>query len=125
MNQMLFVACLVTFLALPPCLFTVRYINDKPAWWVTYIIIAALGWASALGTVFFYFQYLSDLIAQYQIPPQELVDRWANDGAKKAFALLFGWLYALIYSLPWLLLYIAAKAIRRLLLKPSNAEQGA
>jgi hypothetical protein len=93
--------------------------------WLIYTIIIIVGWASALGTVVFYFQYLGDLLGQYQHPPQELLDRWANDGAKKVFALMFGWIYALLYSLPWLLLYFVAAKLRSMKNKSIGAQQGA
>ncbi len=86
------------------------------------MIIIVVGWGAVLGAVIFYFQNLGDLISQHEIPPQELIDRWVNDGAKKTFALMFGWLYALVYSLPWLLAYAAAKKVRQFIDKTKNAE---
>lgn len=124
MNQIIFIACLTIFLALPPLLFLCRYFRRKPAWWLIYTIVVLVGWVAVLGAVIFYYQYLGDCIASYQTPPQELVERWANDGAKKVFALFFGWLYSLLYSAPWLILYILAHFVRKFI-GPSSAEQGA
>ena len=101
-----------------------RYLREKPAWWVIAAAVLVLGWAASLCAVIFYYQYLGDLIAQHQNSPQELMDRWANDGAKHAFALLFGWLYALIYSLPWLLLYFIAVTIKKALQESSKPVPG-
>lgn len=62
-----------------------------------------------MAAVIFYYDALYDKILAYQAQglqaPKDLLETWAADGAKKVFALLFGWLYALLYCLPWLLLY--------------------
>jgi hypothetical protein len=42
-----------------------------------------------------------------------LSDLWQNDGAKRLFALLFGWAYGRVYLLPWLVVYFVVSAVRR------------
>ena len=69
----------------------------------------------------FYFQYLGDVIFQNDNPPREFIEQWANDGAKKAFALLFWWLYSLVYLIPWLVLFYVSVAMSKRREKSSNA----
>ena len=113
MNQFIFILCLVIFLCTPPIIILIRYTTNKPSWWLIYLIIVVVGWLSVFGTVIFYYKYLGDEIKQLINPPNELIECWANDGAKKVFALLFGWSYSLIYSLPWLFLYYVSITIRK------------
>ncbi len=113
MNQILMIALLAIFLAMPPAFFTLRFFKGKPSWWIIIAIIVVIGWASVFGAVVFYYQYLGDCINAYDKPPQDLLERWSNDGAKKVFTLFFGWIYAIVYSIPWLLIYVVAVIIRR------------
>ena len=85
-------------------------------WWLIGILSASLGWLWSNLAVFFYYQYLDALLAQaggIEHAPQELIDRWQNDGAKRVFALFFGWLYGLIYLASWLVLYGMLHAARK------------
>jgi hypothetical protein len=45
--------------------------------------------------------------------PQDLIDRWQNDGAQLVFAYLFGWLYGLLYLVPWLIVYFIVNTARK------------
>ncbi|MCU7960381.1 MAG: hypothetical protein KZQ58_10365 [gamma proteobacterium symbiont of Bathyaustriella thionipta] len=121
MNQSICILCLTIFLSAPPFLFFFRFVKDKPSWWIIYLLIIVIGWLSALGTVIFYYQHLGDVIFRTENPPQALIDQWVNDGAKKVFVFLFGWLYSLIYSLPWLLLFYIAVMVRKWRQKPASS----
>jgi len=101
-NKALYIASLTGFLLLPFGLLLIRAWRPKlMPWWAMPIIIAALGWILVNSTVYYYFEYLDVLIRPYgDNPPPELEARWANDGAKRVFALVFGWAYGLVYSLP-------------------------
>ena len=113
MNTLLFSLSLVLFAGLPPFLLLRRFVRGRPAWWLLVLAIALIGWASWLGTVVFHFERLGDELSAMENPPPELVDEWAGDGGPKAFALLFGWLIALGYTVPWYLAYLVALVIRR------------
>jgi len=82
-------------------------------WWLLLLLIAFLSWIFVNSTVYFYFEYLGDLINTYEQPPQNLIERWENDGGKRVFALAFGWAYGLIYSLPWLMIYGIINLIKK------------
>jgi hypothetical protein len=76
------------------------------------VLAGILGWLLTNGYVYFFFNHLGDQISGYHgDPPEELVERWANDGAKRVFALFFGWAYGLVWLAPHLLIYAAASAI--------------
>ena len=72
-------------------------------------MIMTLGWLFILASFAFYHEHIGDLIAQNQ----ELPEGWDGDGASGAAALFFGWLISLIYTLPWLVMYVLIAAIRR------------
>ena len=114
MYNALYILTLAGFFALPPLMLSVRFANTKRApWWLVLLVIPVGSWLLVNGTVIFYYEHLGALIHSQDNPPQELVDRWAADGAKRVFALLFGWLYGLLYSVPYFLIYLAAYFIRR------------
>ncbi len=112
MSFFLFIMCFAIFLMIAPCLFAIRYVRSQPAWWVIYLMIALIGWVATNGTVYFYYEHLRELLSRYDTPPSELVDRLVNDGAKRVFALIFGWLYAILYSFPWLAAYFIMTKVR-------------
>lgn len=118
MNYVLYVLSILAFLTLPIPLLAFRLFHHIP-WWVVFLSMAVLGWLFVNAGVLFFYDYLGDLLATYgDNPPQDLLDRWSADGAKFVFALFFGWLFALIYLLPWLVLYRAAHGIHGLFTKP-------
>ena len=83
-------------------------------WRLAFLAVAALGWLLINGTVYFSFAHLGDLIHSYgDNPPNELVERWANDGAKRVFAWFLGWVYALVWFVPPLLIYGLIQLFRR------------
>lgn len=99
---------------LPPLMLAVRFTRPgKMPWWLVLLVIAVGSWLLVNATVFFYYEHLGALIHSQENPPQELIDRWAADGAKRVFALFFGWLYGLLYSVPFLFMYLVAFWIRK------------
>jgi uncharacterized membrane protein YhaH (DUF805 family) len=109
MYEMLHLLCLALFLALPPALLIVRFRNNKPGWWLLLTMIMMLGWFFVFASFVFYHEHIGDLIAQNH----ELPEDWDGDGASGAATLFFGWLISLIYSLPWLAMYVFIAGIRR------------
>ena len=114
-NRILYLSCLGGFLLLPFAVLLLRAFRRKfMPWWLAFLAVAALGWLLVNGTVHFSFAHLGDLIHSYgDNPPNELVERWANDGAKRVFALFFGWVYALVWFVPLLLVYGLIQLFRR------------
>src|SRR5262249_2228593 len=121
MNEGYFTACVVLFLVTAPGLLGVRLVWPKGMpWWVLICLSALLGWALSNLAAYFYYRHLDDLLAAaggVDGAPQELVENWQSDGAKRAFAVLFGWLYGLIYLTPWLAIYFVVIATRNALAK--------
>ncbi len=115
MNQFLFQAAVWLFLALPPLLLAARFIRPKCMPWLLVLPLAVLGaWCAVNAAVFFRFEALGDqLRADGDAPPRELLEQWANDGGQRAFALFFGWLYGLMYLVPWLVIFAVARRIQR------------
>jgi hypothetical protein len=95
-----YVVCVAAFLLLQPAVFTRRLLHLSTASWARLTLWTSLvGWILANGTVFFYFEHLADL-ADRPNPPPEVLDSLLADGAKRAFALYFGWAYGLLYAIP-------------------------
>lgn len=117
MSYVSFLASTALFLAAAPILLAIRAARPKRMpWWLLGVLAASLGWVLSNLAVFFYYEHLDVLLAQYggiNGAPQELVDRWQNDGAKRVFALFLGWLYGLAYLCPWLAIYSAYHVVRR------------
>jgi len=109
MNGMLHQLCLGLFLVLPPTLLVIKLQKKKPAWWIVLTMIMGLGWLFVSGSFVFYQEHIGDLIAQ----KQELPVGWDSDGAAGVAALFLGWLISLIYTLPWLVVYVFIVGIRR------------
>ena len=84
-------------------------------WWLIILLSGLLGWIWSHVAVSSYYEHLDTLLAQaggVEHAPKDLVDRWQVDGAKRSFAVLFGWLYELIYLVPWLVVYAILNALR-------------
>jgi len=115
-NGVLSTVCAVLFLATAPALLFVRFAGrTRMPWWLLGVLAALLGWVLANLEVHFYFKHLDDLLDRaggVEGAPQDLIDRWQNDGAQLTFALLFGWLFGLVYLVPWLVAYAVFNAIR-------------
>ncbi len=122
MNHTLYISCLLLFLLLPSSVLILRYFKKRLiSWWLILLIIPIFSWVMINGVVYFYYEYLSDVISQYgdNCPP-ELMDEWGADGAKRVVALYFGWVYGILYSLPWLMLYALAIGVRSLIFGRRN-----
>ena len=85
-------------------------------WWLAVVIVSVVGWVSANGAVHFYLDHHKDLLA---LRPNDaaLTDELAKGAAKRDSALLLGWLYALVYALPWLAVYALVNMIREQMCK--------
>jgi hypothetical protein len=80
------------------------------------LILSLLGWGLVNVTVYFYYAHLGEVIRSYgDNAPEELIDTWAADGAKRVFALFLGWMYEIVYSIPFFLLYGVVSWVRNLL----------
>ena len=114
MNSILFYSSVAAFLLLPPALLLARWRRSRAMpWWAILIAILGGGWLLMIAAVDFHHAAMFDEIEALEDPPRELRERWAADGGKRAFSLLFGWLVGAIYALPYLLLYGAAAWLRR------------
>jgi drug/metabolite transporter (DMT)-like permease len=111
-NKVYYFTFTVLFLATAPLLLTVRFFRPRRMpWWLLVVLAGFFGWAFANLFVYFNHRHLGDLIAAaggVNGAPQELLDRWTNDGAKRVFANMFGWAYGLAYLLPSLGVYLMA-----------------
>ena len=125
MSSIYYKAFVALFLVAPPFLLAVRLLMPtRMPWWLLAVLAAFLGWVFANLAVHFYYEHVDDLLAEaggIDNAPQQLVDQWQNDGAKLVFAYLFGWLYGLIYLLPWLVVYRLAIAARKGLMTRNSA----
>lgn len=84
--------CTAGFLLLPIVLLILRWIRAKwMPWWAVALITLTVGWGLAFGA------------AITADRPTE------KSGAPELFALMFGWLYALLWLLPHLALYGAIR----------------
>lgn len=108
-----YVVCVAAFLLLQPAVFTSRLLRLSTASWARLTLWTSLvGWVLANGAVYFYFEHLADL-ADRPNPPPEVLDRLLADGAKRAFALYFGWAYGLLYSIPSVAIAFALSLVLR------------
>jgi len=110
------------FLILPVVFLLIRlYRKKNMPWWGLFLLISVCGWFCVNAAVYFKFEHLAWQVSQYDgDPPPELLREFTSDGAQRVFARLFGWLYGLIYSLPWLMIYAVYVLARRLILKVTN-----
>ncbi len=119
MNLVLAYLGLALFLALPPfVLFARSRFGESFPWWAVVLIVAGGGWLFVNVWNYFYGAYNCELVFGVENPPEDALARCTNDGARNTFALLFGWLYALIYSIPFFLLFAVVAWIRRRKLRP-------
>src|SRR5262247_1339828 len=109
MNKAFYLIDIALFLLAAPALLSVRFVRPKRMpWWLLGILAALCGWVFSNLSVFFYYEHLYDLVIEaggVEVAPADLVDDWQADGAKRVFAFLFGWLYGLVYLIPWLFVY--------------------
>jgi len=92
----------IAFLLLPPLALWVRFrVGNSFSWWAVVAIIAVGSWLLANVSAHFYGEYLCASIRGVWNPSERALASCTNDGARNVFALLFGWLYGLVYSLPY------------------------
>jgi hypothetical protein len=121
MSPLIYIVPLSLLLLMPPILLGIRFVRrSSMPWWLFLLIVAGFGWLLVNFTVHAYYGYMGDLVKSYSDPPQKLLDELNADGAKLVFALLFGWLYGLFYSVPWLLVYSLIVGVRSII-KPRVA----
>jgi len=117
MNEVYYITSVVLFFAAAPVLLGVRFARPKRLpWWLLGILAAFLGWVFSNLAVYFYYEHLDDLLTQaggVNGAPEDLIDKWQSDGAKRVFVFLFGWLYGLVYLVPWLVVYGFFCVVRR------------
>jgi hypothetical protein len=108
MNRVSFLLSAAGFLVCPPVALAVRYLHPRRLpWWGVALAIAFGGWLFANAGVHFYYEHLGDLLRTHP-SDLELRERWEADGAKRVFALFFGWVYGLVYAAPFLPIFGAA-----------------
>jgi uncharacterized membrane protein YhaH (DUF805 family) len=90
----------------------IKFTTRRPAWWVIVLLIALLGWCLVILGYISEQDRISELINQGR--NDELPEGWDSDGASGLFAFFFGWLFALVYLLPWLAVYALAATVRKL-----------
>ena len=100
------------FFLLPAALMVSRFFWRKPPWWVIVLTVVFVGWAAYFLSVVIHFEELYQLVGKTENPSQELLDEAFSDGGPLVFAALFGWLIALAYAVPWLILFVMATWLR-------------
>ena len=116
-NQFLSNMATFVFFAVTPLLLGIRFVRPK---WMPWLLLLALALIISWGVLFasndFHFAALKDEINQYESrgenPPEELRERWASD-ASRVGVLFLGWLFGVVYFLPWLGVYALACVVRR------------
>lgn len=107
MNQALMYISGGLFAILPTAVLLARYrYKAHVPWWMVAGTIVVVGWISANLATYFYFEYQCAPLRQSWVFSKEALRRCTSDGGRIVFSLLLGWLYALIYSVPFLVLYL-------------------
>jgi hypothetical protein len=113
MNEALTYLSVGSFLLLPPAMLLARFrVGRRLPWWAIALVIVAGGWLLALASVLAYGNWVCEPVRGAWSPPLEALARCTNDGGRNAFALLFGWLYGPLYSLPWVCAFALASWVR-------------
>lgn len=107
MNHIIHLICLWGFLALPGILLYLRVARSAIIpWWLLAVILSLGGWVLVNGAIHFHYAHLDDLLRSAgDDPSEDMLARRSGDGSKVVFGLYFGWLYGILYSIPWLLTY--------------------
>jgi len=92
----------LAFWLLPPILIFLAIKKEKRKY-LLYFFIAYVffGWLCVNLGIWLYYESLGWLINSTRNPPQDWLDAWSSDRAKRAFGLFFGWIYAIIYYMLW------------------------
>ena len=116
MNDSLFSLSVASFLLIPPAVFWIILSRPRRArtWWIAMPLVVLAGWAAYLGFTVFYYAALGDELAASANPDPELMEHWANDGAKLVFALFGGWIPALLYSAVIFVIFVIIRTVWRL-----------
>ena len=102
------------FAILPPLVLYGRFrLGQSLPWWLVVVLIAVAGWFFVNLGNYFYGQYACEAVVGVSNPHPDAIARCTNDGARDVFTLLFGWLYALLYSVPFFLVFALATWLRR------------
>jgi hypothetical protein len=114
MNQVLAYLGLALFAVLPPAVLVARYrLGGALPWLAVLVGIAGGGWFFVNFANYFYGQVACEAVRGVLNPTEEALARCTNDGARNVFTFLLGWLYALIYSVPFFVLFGLAAWARR------------
>ena len=105
---------IASFLVLPVIALIAKELGKlKLSRWSIFLIYVAVGWMLIYFAVERYFASLDEIVRNTPNPSEELLDRWQNDGAKRVFALYFGWFYAAIYFLGCSLAIYIVRLLKR------------
>ncbi len=114
----------LVFWLLPPIVLVLKYAGRiKLPVWVLLIGYVVVGYVCVNLGIWFYYKSLGWLIHTTVNPPEQWVEAWAADGAKRVFGLFFGWLYAIIYFVVWLLPLWAIQKVLGVLKKNRRSNQ--
>ncbi len=112
---------LIMFLALPPAMFIAKsYWRWRISTVLLFIGYLVLGWILINLAVWWHFEMLSEKLQDLTAPSEKLMETIQNDGAKRVFALYFGWAYALIYFVFWLLARLVVTRIKTIITRTHN-----
>lgn len=102
--HVLWVMSFSSLLLLPAALMFLRWFRPKamPTWAIIAILMGG-GWIIANITVHVHQAYLTRIVMSMPDldPDDPVARRWAADGARMLFALLFGWLYGPVLWVLW------------------------
>jgi hypothetical protein len=116
MNATLATSCGVLLLVLVPAITAARYFApERLRWWAIVLFVACASWVLMNLAVYYSQAHVNDLVMEaggFENAPPDLQDDWANDGAPKAFAFMFGWIVGLLLLVPCLALYGIAQLVR-------------
>ena len=102
-----------SFLLMPPLLLSVLYFKRiRLHFLLVLFFISGCGWLSVNAGNYYFGQHMCEM-AQASTDGSRYERACVVDGARDVFTFLFGWLYSLIYSIPFLLLYAASVYVRR------------
>ncbi|MCS7062734.1 MAG: hypothetical protein NZM04_01575 [Methylacidiphilales bacterium] len=107
MNYLLYIIFLVLFFLVPPLFFLVNYFKLQFALVWVWLLMVMIGWVLINASVYYHYEHLAEQMNMN--PTEDLISAYSSDGAKRVTALLFGWVYAALYTLPWLFIYFGIR----------------
>ncbi len=118
-NQLyvVWVCCVVAFLAWPAILLTIRFARPRwMPWYVLMFCVGVIGWALwgiLIGSRNAYLDsVVMDPVNADRADP--LVREWEGDGGRNTFAACFGWAISTVYFSPWYGIYMVACMVRNI-----------